>query len=174
VIEPTPGYEVLGPKLQWSERVLAALVAVGWWLWEHALAAGLCLVGLASTWWKRVALLDALAVAVFRLFPGQSWRRCVRRVLWLLERRGRWAGRPRRTSQTLSAWMRSVLAVRPDKEDEIRQLMRMAEWCAYAPALAPPWSVPEVRSVCRRVLDEWTLNRWRTVVTAGVVRGEAL
>jgi hypothetical protein len=172
VIEPTPGYEVLGPKLTWSERALAALVAVGWWLWDHALAVGLCLVSLALAWWKRVKLFDALAVTLFRLLPGSSWRHYVRRVLWLLERRGRWAGRPRRASQTPSAWLSTLLAVRPDLETEIRQLALMAEWCVYASGLEPPWSTPEIRCVCRRALDVWTLERWRTVVNGRGVQGE--
>jgi hypothetical protein len=172
VIEPTPGYEVLGPKLSWSEQALAALVTAGWWLWEHVLAVSLCLIGLIFVGWKRVELLDALAVTVFRFFPGQPWQRCVRRVLWLLERRGQWAGRPRPKSQTPSGWLRTVLAVRPDQEDEFRQLALMAEWSAYAPELTPPWSAPEVQCVCRRVLDVWTLERWRTVVNGRAVRGE--
>jgi transglutaminase-like putative cysteine protease len=186
VIEPTPGYEVLGPNLPWSERALAALVAAGWWLWEHIVAVSLCLAGLVALWWKRRELLDALAVALFRLFPGQSWHRCVRRVLWLLERRGRWAGRPRPASQTPSTWLRTLLLVRPGPKDdmprsagetpalrdEIGHLTRMAEWCAYAPELTPPWNAPEVRRVCCRVLDVWTLRRWRTLVNGrGVQRG---
>jgi hypothetical protein len=132
----------------------------------------LCLLGLVVVWWKRAELLDTLAVMVLRLFPGQSWQRCVRRILWLLERRGCWVGRARPISQTPSAWLRAVLAVRPDQEDELRQLTLMAEWCAYAPGLAPPWGLPEVRCVCRRVLDGWTLERWRTVVNGRAVRGE--
>ncbi len=169
VIEPTPGYEVLRPNLPLSERALAALLAVGWWLREHVLAVGFVLVCLAFVWWKKAELLDALVVTAIRLFPGQSWRRCVLRVLWLLERRGRWAGRPRRTSQTRSTWLRTVLAVGPYQDDEIRQLALLAEWCVYAPELEPPWSAPQIRGVCRRVLDVWTLQRWRAVVNG---RGE--
>lgn len=68
VIEPTPGYDVLGPNLPWSERALAALAAAGWWLWEHVLAVSLCSVGLVFVCWRRAELLDAFAVLVFRLF----------------------------------------------------------------------------------------------------------
>jgi hypothetical protein len=48
----------------------------------------------------------------------------------------------------------------------------MAEWSAYAPNLVPPWRLTEVQTVCRRVLDEWNLQRWRTLVNADGVRGE--
>jgi hypothetical protein len=172
VVEPTPGYEVLGPNLPWSERALAALAAVGGWLREHLVGLGVCLVGLIALWWKRLQLLDAFAVVLFRLLPDPSWQRCVRRVLWLLECRGRWAGRPRPTSQTPSTWLRTALAVPAGQEDELQKLTRMAEWSAYASGLTPPWHPPEVRSVCRRVLDVWTLQRWRALPTADAVQGE--
>jgi hypothetical protein len=174
VIEPTPGYEVLGPSLPWSERALAGLLAVGVWLWEHVVAVSLCLVGLAAGWWKRLELLDAVAVTLWRLFPGPTWQGSVRRILRLLERRGRWAGRPRRASQTPSTWLRTVLPAGTGQRSDLRLLTMMAEWSAYAPDLTPPWPVPVVQNVCRRVLDEWTFKRWRTVVTAGSVRGEPL
>lgn len=172
VIEPTPGYEVLGPNLPWSERALAVLLGVARWLWEHIAAVGVCLAGLACVLWKRRELLDAFAVALFRLLPAHSWRRCVRRVLWLLERRGRWAGRPRAASQTPSAWLRTVLPAHPDQADEIRQLTRMVEWCAYASELPPPWHLAEVQTVCGRALDVWTLPRWRAIVNGRGVQGE--
>jgi hypothetical protein len=174
VIEPTPGYEVLGPNVPWSERVLAGLLAVGLWLWEHLVAVSLCFAGLAVGWSKRLELLDAIAVMRWRLFPGRSWQGSVRRIFRLLERRGRWAGRPRGASQTPSTWLRTVLPAGTDQQADLKLLTMMAEWSAYAPDLTPPWPVPKVRGVCRRVLDEWTLNRWRTVVTADRVRGESL
>jgi transglutaminase-like putative cysteine protease len=173
VIEPTPGYEVLGPNLPWSERALAMLLAVARWLWEHIAAIGVFIVFISILSWKRRELLDALAVTLFRLLPASSWRRCVQRVLWLLERRGRWAGCPRATSQTTSAWLRTLLLARSDQADEIQQLTRMAEWCAYAPELTTPWHVAEVQNVCRRVLDTWTLRRWRAIVNGRNAQGES-
>jgi hypothetical protein len=173
VIEPTPGYEVLGPNLPWSERALAGLLAVGLWLWQHVVAVSLCLAGLAFLLWKRLELLDSAIAALLRFFPGQSWHRCVRRVLWLLERRGRWAGRPRPSSQTPSTWLHTVLP-ETDQQADLHRLTLMAEWSCYGPELAPPWLMPEVRTVCRRVLDQWTLPHWRTAVSSGVVRGKCL
>src|SRR5207237_8282847 len=100
------------------------------------------------SWRKRRELLDALAMAVFHLVPTQSWNSCVRRVLWLLERRGRWAGRPRPTSQTRSSWLRSALLVGTDQPADLQQLTLMAEWSAYASDLAPPWRLADVPHVC--------------------------
>ena len=165
VVEPTPGYEVLGPALPWSERALAALLAVAWWLGEHGVAVSLALTTLAVVCWKRLVLLDALAAVLLHVFPGRSWQCRVRRVLWLLERRGRWAGRPRPASQTPATWLHAVLPAGTDPQGDLTLLTSMAEWAAYAADLRPPWPTPSVQHVCRRVLDEWTLTRWRTAVT---------
>ena len=164
VIEPTPGNDVLGPSVPWTERALAALLAAGRWLWERILVAILCLVGFVVVCWKRIEVLDALMVMAVRLLPGQSWQRCVRRVLWLLERRARWAGRARPASLTPSAWFRAALGTASEPDNELCQFTLVADWCAYAPELSPPWSVPEVLRVCRRVVDAWSLRRWRSVV----------
>ena len=170
VIEPTPGYEVLGPSLPWSARVLAGLLAAGRWLWEHVVGVSVSLAVLAVVWWQRLRLSDACAAALVRLFPGRSWQRRVRRVLWLLECRGRWVGRPRPSSQTPSTWLRR-LACAGARQSEVDLLTMMADWNAYAPELVPPWPVPQVRDVCRRVLAEWTLQRWRIAVATTVVGG---
>jgi protein-glutamine gamma-glutamyltransferase len=174
VIEPTPGYEILGPSLPWWERISASLLGLGQWLWHHAIAVTLCLVGLAALWWKRLELLDRCSAMLLRIFPGGSWDRRVGRALWLLECRGRWAGRRRAHSQTPALWLACVLPLDAGPEDELRQLMRMADWSSYAAGLTPPWLVPEMEQVCRRVLDHWTLARWRRVVTEGALRGESL
>ncbi|MCI0459484.1 MAG: transglutaminase-like domain-containing protein [Gemmataceae bacterium] len=172
VLEPTPGYEVLGPSLPWSEHVWAALVAVAFWFWQHLALVSLSLVTLAGSWWRRHELLDTLAITWWRWLPGQSWQRCVRRVLWLLERRGRWAGRPRPLAQTFTSWLHAALPPTTACPRELAQLLQMADWAAYAPDLQPPWIEAEVQNVCRRVLDDWTLPRWRGLVSASVLRGE--
>jgi hypothetical protein len=165
VLEPTAGYELPGPNLPWTERLAEALA--GAWAWARGHAAGLGLGGaaLGCLWWRRRELLDALAVLCWRCFPGRSWRRCVRRVLRLIERRGRWAGRPRAGSQTFPAWLHAALPAGPSSPD-LAELLRMAEWAAYAPGLGPPWAEDDVRRVCRLVLGRWTLRRWRRAAAA--------
>jgi hypothetical protein len=168
VIEPTPGYEVLGPKLSWSERAWAGVIGGGLWLWGHIVPVSLGLLIIAALWWKRLEILDGAFSAYLRFFPGRTWHRSVRQILWLLERRGRWAGRPRPLSQTPSTWLRTVL----HQQADLQRLSSMAEWTCYGPDLTPPWSKPEVGIVCRRVLDHWTLPRWRKVLATGSARGE--
>jgi transglutaminase-like putative cysteine protease len=167
VVEATPGYEVLGPRLSLSERLWAAVVGVAGWAWQHGvqLALGASLfTGLV--WWRR-PLLDRVVFHWWRWFPGRTWQQCVRRALWLLEWRGNWAGRPRRASQTIPTWLRSALP--PD--GELAQLTAMAEWAAYADDLDAPWQGDEVKGVCCRVLSAWTLQRWRAVAACTLKGG---
>jgi transglutaminase-like putative cysteine protease len=161
VIEPTPGYEVLGPSMSWAERVWAILAAAALWGSYHALELSSSLAVLVAMWWRRRDLFDLVAFALWRWFPGRTWQRCVRRAVRLLECRGLWAGRPRRPSQTFNAWLCLPALTPPLDHSDLDRLTRMAEWAAYAADLEPPWIDAEVRSVCRRVLGAWTLQRWR-------------
>jgi hypothetical protein len=132
------------------------------------LSLGLLAAGVLG--WRRRELLDAVVLRWWRWFPGRTWQQCVRRALWLLQRRGSWAGRPRRASQTVQAWLRASLP-HPAADAELGQLTRMAEWAAYAPDLAPPWEWAQVRGACGRALDGWTLRRWREAGPANTLGG---
>jgi transglutaminase-like putative cysteine protease len=171
VLEPTPGYEVLGPAPGWAERAWAALVAVGGWVGRHPVLVTVSLLALAVVWWRRLALLDAAALALWAAFPGRCWRRCLGRARRLLERRGRWAGRPRPACQTFAAWLHAARPGAGPLADDLGLLAHMAEWAAYAPDGEPPWGMDDVRRVCRRALTGWTLKRWRAAV--GPSRGGA-
>jgi len=164
VIEPTPGYEVLGPKLPLLERIVKALVAVAAWAWRHVVEIVAVLAALVVVWVRRRELLDAVAVRLWRWWPGRTWREQVRRAVHVLERRGRWAGRPRSARQTALSWLRGVQPKAVDWDTDYGRLARMAEWAAYAPDVSPPWSDSDVLVVCQRVLDGWPLQRWRDAV----------
>lgn len=167
VTEPTPGYEVLGPNLPLTERILDAFAAVAAWAWRHAAELAVLIAALVAAWVRRRELLDALTVRLWAWFPGRTWREQVRGAVAVLERRGRWAGKPRPRRQTTFSWLRGTLA-RPSKDADLDRLTRMAEWAAYAPDTSPPWPEAEVLAVCHRVLDGWTLKRWRdsTLISA--------
>ncbi|MBO0697044.1 MAG: transglutaminase domain-containing protein [Zavarzinella sp.] len=164
VVEPTPGYEVLGPKLPLVERIVRALGAVAAWAWRHVVELVLTVAVLVVVWARRRELLDAIAVRLWRWRPGRTWREQVRRAVRVLERRGRWAGRPRPERQTTPAWLRGVQPKAADQDPDFVRFTRMAEWAAYALDVPPPWSESEVMVVCRRVLDGWPLRRWRDAV----------
>jgi protein-glutamine gamma-glutamyltransferase len=162
VLEPTPGYDLLGPSLHWSETLLVAMLASWWWLWDHVAAVSLCCCCLVILAWKRFELLDTSAVLVWRVFLGRSWRGCVRRTLRFLEWRGRCVGLPRPPSQTPSTWLRDVGVGRAGQLPPLHQLAFMAEWCSYAPSADSPWRPSEVREVCRAAISEWTVRRLRS------------
>jgi hypothetical protein len=161
VVEPTPGYELLGPTLPLSERILNALAAVAAWAWRHAAELAVLLSVLVAAWVRRRELIDALSVRRWAWFPGRTWRDQVRGAVAVLERRGRWAGKPRPPRQTTPSWLRGAVPTPSPADADLERLTRMAEWAAYAPDAPPPWPEAEVLAVCRRVLGDWTLRRWR-------------
>jgi hypothetical protein len=158
VIEPTPGYDVLGPRLPWTERAWLALQSLGLWAYQHAVALAVALLGAVVVVWKRRRILDWVFVRVWWSFSGRSWREVVLGCLRLIERRSRWQRRGRLHEQSLAAWAESLRQGGPEDE-ELAELVRLSEWAAYAPALPAPLPPEEVRSVCRRALETWTLSR---------------
>lgn len=168
VVEPTPGYEVLGPTLPLSERILNTLAAVATWAWRHAVELAVIFVALVAGWVRRCELIDAVAVRLWAWFPGRTWREQVRGAVAVLERRGRWAGKPRPRWQTILSWLHDAVANPPSADSDLHRLIRMAEWASYAPDSPPPWLDDEVLAVCHRVLAGWTLKQWRqpTLISA--------
>jgi len=160
VVEPTPGYDVLGPSLPLTERILAALAALVTWVKRHVVEVAGFLLVLALAWVFRHQLIDTLALRLWIWFPGRTWRDRVRGAIAVLERRGRWTGKARPRRQTVFAWL-SDTAARPAEDADLAQLTCMAEWAAYAPDEPPPWSPDEILTVCHRVLCGWPLRRWR-------------
>jgi hypothetical protein len=165
VLEPTPGYEVPGPVLFWSERLLLACTAVAARVRQHALALVLGAAVLGMLWRRRLECYDRALVLAYHYGPSGSWHQRVARVLRLLERRGRWAGQARRSGQSFARWLEAVRA-----DPELACLAQLADWAAYAPGLRPPWTETEMDGTCRRVLDSWTLRRWRTIDNLGTPR----
>jgi len=151
VLEPTPGYDVLPPKLPLWERVRAALAAA--WdrvrrnpvPWALALAVLACAVALRRT------LRDALAVARWRWLPAAAWQEQVRRAARIVERRAGRAGAPRPAGRTVAAWARSALPACDARE----RFARLAERAAYSPASAEP---DDARAVCLEALRAFSVR----------------
>lgn len=161
VVEPTPGYEVLGPGLSLWEHVLSTFMASADWAWRHV-GELIILFGLSIVvWHRRRDWIDALSVQLWAWFPGQTWRDQVRRAIGLLERRGRWTGRPRPLRQTAPAWLRSTQAMPSSMNRDLDQLAELAEWASYAPDAKGPWPDAEVLALCHRVVQNWSWKHWR-------------
>jgi hypothetical protein len=171
VLEPTPGFEALGPRMALSERLWHAVATAAAWTADHAIALSLLAIAVVGTWWRRHEMLDAFAVAIWRWFPGRTWQHRLQRALRLLEQRACRAGHGRRPDQTMQTWLRLKWADSLSPHVEIDRLTRMAEWAAYANGLAPPWESGEAQEVCRRILDVWTLQHWRRCAPVGTRNG---
>jgi hypothetical protein len=165
VLEPTPGYEVAEPRLSLTERIKTASAELGAWAGRNAVALVLASVSLVLIWIHRRELFDAAAVQFWLWFPGRTWREQVRGVVRLLERRGRWAGKPRTSGRTVSTWLKTALPEPARHHRELGELTRMAEWASYGADLPPPWLDAEPLALCRFVLDAWTMRRWRNAAS---------
>lgn len=170
VIEPTPGYEVLGPARHWSERLAQALADGLRWCSRHA--AELTLTALASLaiYWRRRELLDLLATLGWRVAGGRRPDRLVLRTLRLVESRSRRAGRQRPDGLTPARWYGSMASTAPPElRDDLGRLIAMVDVHLYAPdgaAGSRRWSDGEIRDACRRAIQGWTLGRFRSVETS--------
>ncbi len=160
VAEATPGYSTLAPRVPLARRVLSALAGVGRFALRNAAVLAAASAAAAFALLRRRELADWLLVRRWRLMPGRTWRERVGRATRLLERRGRWAGRPRAPRETLACWLRGAGGA------EFAAITGMAEWASYAPdgpGELPRWTDAEVLAECRAALDRWTLRRWRAL-----------
>jgi hypothetical protein len=164
-VEPTPGYELLPPVRPWTERLARALAVAAQWARRHAvglLAAAAVLVVLAV---RRRELLDGVATLAFRLGPASDERGRVLKALSLVERRARWAGRPRPPGLTLTRWYHPV-ARQSDGEPRhsLEGLVRLADWAIHAPdgsSFSSSASDEDIDRACRSAVRTWTRARFR-------------
>jgi protein-glutamine gamma-glutamyltransferase len=164
-VEPTPGYELMPPVRSWSEQVTQVLVAVGMWARLHAaelliasLICGLLLI-------HRRGILDRVATLAFWLSLESDSRRRVLSALCLVERRAKWAGRPRPPSLTLQRWFEPIVRHESgEPRAALEGLIRLADWANHAPkGLELPARASEfdVQQTCRSAVRAWTLSRFR-------------
>jgi hypothetical protein len=167
-IEPTPGYELMGPTLPWTERLWLSLVSAGHWAQQHVFVLGVGLAVLAVLYWFRREVSDRLATLLWWAVVGQSWRQCVLQTVKLVEQRADWAGCPRPSGKTLSRWYGPVMAAAPREfANELERLICLADWAAHAPDGEKTRRLANERDVytaCRRVVRGWTLGRFRDFV----------
>lgn len=163
-IEATPGYEVLQPPATITERCLAALRA-GWlWCWNRAVsltAVCLALFGLVRL---RRPFLDILLRCLWNLTARRSADACIWATVRLLDRRCRWAERPRPAFVTLARWYGGC----DDADEAVReakhqQFLAMLDWSFYAPTPEKrrrcAWSRRHIHDTCLWALRYWSLRR---------------
>jgi hypothetical protein len=154
-LDPTPGYEVLGPPPGWWERTLAQADAIGRWI--AARWAALLMLSLMAfvTWWRRVWRLDRLTVARWYAFPASTPRDRILQTAWLIETRLWLANHPRRPGQTWAALFSQL----PGRTLELHRLgtsfASLADWAVFAPEseAIPESAVVRWDDSCRRIVE---------------------
>ena len=183
VVEPTPGFDVLGPERSFFGQVAAQFTHALGRLRAHPLALAFALATLAAAGASRRRIASALVVLVWRIECRGEPRRRILATLRLLERRARIAGRRRPAGSTLRSWYRS-LAANADETTRraVDDLLRMADWALYSPSAGracATWRSDEVGQRCHafarvRALD-WLSPPRRNAGTRGtaarVLRG---
>ncbi len=165
-VEPTPGYELMGPSPSWSESILAAIAHAWRWARSHAAFLGLVVVGLAALARFRRDVADALLTLAWMARPLPDPRLYAIEALRLVERRSRWAGHPRPSGRTPFRWYATIAPTTSAGADDLHGLIRLAEWGLYSPeGSTPPKSRgdDDPRGACRRAVRAWSLRRFQAL-----------
>ena len=185
VIEPTPGYEVLGPPPGWWDIAWSAIKSAAAWAWSHRVAVGASALLLALLIRFRIRLLDGLATLWWSITANNAERRMILNARRLLDRRCAWVGhaRPKHTStarwlnlfgepktdrkisrNALASGSRNSRGSEPDASAfrlMRRDFLRLLEWAEFAPA-SDAWdtlvAAQSPRELCRFALRTWTLQ----------------
>jgi hypothetical protein len=164
-VEPTPGYELMGPVLSPVEIVIKVLGSAWSFVQSNAVRVVAALVVVVFSFEFRRLILDGLSTLWWWLSPrGRSRDRLIR-TLRLVELRSIRAGLPRPPGSTPARWYRSISIYAPSPlRAELEQLIAMAGWASHAPERperVSPWSDREIDTICSRAVRCWTLGRFR-------------
>jgi hypothetical protein len=129
-VEPTPGYEVLGPPPGIGQRILKMLQTGMNAAIRYRTAIGVGLLLLISVFVRRHQLMDTVCTWWWRMFPAADHRRRVLQTIRLLDRRLRYAGLPRPRGMTYSRWMRREPALQRVAPG-LSQFADMANWASF-------------------------------------------
>jgi hypothetical protein len=160
-VEPTPGYDVLGPPLGIQDRILAALTGLLEWARTHWLLLSVGLAGAIAVLRTRLLWLNALHTICWHCSRCQSPRRHVLATWRLLDRRLAWAGWRRPEWCPPREWCRRLPAAEVDLRAALIAVTELADWARFAPrdAAADFRAAAELRSVCGRAVSLSSLTR---------------
>jgi transglutaminase-like putative cysteine protease len=165
-VEPTPGYAILQPRRTYSELLCDSWSTAIAWCCDHWLATTNGVLFLIIAVYFRREWSDSIAVVLWHVLAVRSPQHCIAATLWLLERRARLAGCRRPAYKTLSHWyaLRAAASGQSVGQDLLGAIA-LAEWHLYANASGhntpPTWSNDEIRRICRRAKNTWTLRQFR-------------
>jgi hypothetical protein len=170
-IEPTPGYELMGPDRSWRDHLVATAIWLGRWAWRNAVPLAVLVSSAIAAFWFRRELQDMLATAWWRIALGGSSRQRVMRTVRLIECRCRYAGQSRPRALSPARWYRRLAgSADPGARSELESLITLLNWAAYAPMdLERPRCRlgSDVTDICCRAVRVWTLTRFRSTLQCG-------
>jgi hypothetical protein len=166
-IEPTPGYELLAPRLSLTERLSNLAAAALAWLVDHRVLMGALACGGALAFFARRLLLEWIGVALWWFASAQTPQRKIAWTIWLLEWRAWLAGRARPMGRTLVDWYGKIAASAPDNaQRSLSSVLELSQRIFYAPhaqsalqSMPEPLAGNEVARVCRDAVRVWTAGR---------------
>jgi transglutaminase-like putative cysteine protease len=129
-LDPTPGYEVLGPPPGFWKRIRIAMTELGRGMVRRWLLVSALLLTVAAMFRFRRYLIDFVDTALWRLAPAKTPRGRILQTVRLMDRRLRYAGVPRPAGVTLGRWLRQQPRVNPDS-NVFTQFINLADWAAF-------------------------------------------
>lgn len=165
-LEPSPGYDVLGPPPGVWQQCRNAIASLASWCLQHwMLCAVACIAGVLLVQY-RLALADVFATIRWRwvlwLMPDDA----VVETLQLLQYRAALSGNRRAPSATYRRWLGELMALsgNPSMARPLYELRRSVDLAAYGGRSAS--SMLELVPVCRTCVRSCTLRWFRMLRVA--------
>ncbi|QDU38003.1 Protein-glutamine gamma-glutamyltransferase [Maioricimonas rarisocia] len=149
-LEPTPGYEVLGPPPTWLDNVLASLNSTAAWTVDHWVAISVGLLAMSLLLYRRNEVLDTLDLLAWRVRPGRDASEIALRSFALLQRRARRARHTWQPGTTARSWL---ISLKNETDDAAATRLTSAAQLIEAAAYAQHSNVSD--EDFRRVLHLW-------------------
>ncbi len=156
-LDPTPGYEVLGPPPGIMKRTLSLITAAMRWMLSHWLIVLILSTTLSVAIVKRPLLADQCNSFWWKIAPSTTARGRILQTARLLDDRLRLAGLPRPSGVTLTKWLRQQSDRRSISSVQ-REFLSLADMAAYGTENHSNAVSPAViEECCQRILRDLTL-----------------
>jgi transglutaminase-like putative cysteine protease len=166
-VEPTPGFEVLGPPPTWWQMAWSAVVACAAFVAQNAVVCSLLTVTLILSVTFRHRIAERIASCAWWLGSRRESRQLVLNTARLLERRGRLAGLTRPRHCTPARWLRRL----NPRSTDLLVLARLVEWADFAPASNPLPRDAQPTELCRHAVQQWTVRQFAQETASCPVHG---
>ncbi|MCS7168532.1 MAG: hypothetical protein NZ914_13000 [Gemmatales bacterium] len=162
VLEATPGYSTLPPKIPWRQLLLDTVRGVAAWVQKHAVALALSAGLILFLWWQRRRWLEWLWRCRWAWARRFAPLDLLVRLTWqIVEWRARAAGLIRPPWQTPSAWLKEMELPLGLPAEFVHHFGSCLNHAYYAPHLSAQQDRGDGLDLCHRALGLLTYERWR-------------